>query len=197
MTSPKKITDANEQLSIHVSPLSLEELRRPVYPVLPHQLWTETVPNLWQGGTLDRWADQEWFDQATSIGTKITPKHFDSVFTLYADAEPVDWFVKEVRLGFYDSAMGDFNPETELEDVVKMAHKDWKSGKRVLIRCQAGLNRSGIVMALVLIRDGYSPEEAITVMREKRSEAVLCNKHFVDYLLGLNEDKVALWKWRN
>ncbi len=119
------------------------------------------------------------------------------MYTLYANAEPVDWFVKEVRLGFYDSAMGDFNPETELEDVVKMAHKDWKSGKRVLIRCQAGLNRSGIVMALVLIREGYSPEEAITVMREKRSEAVLCNKHFVDYLLGLNEDKVALWKWRN
>jgi hypothetical protein len=95
---------------------------------MPQQLWTETVPNLWQGGTLDRWADQEWFDQAATNGTKITPEHFDSVFTLYADAEPVDWFVKEVRLGFYDSAMGDFNPETELEDVVKMAHKDWKSG---------------------------------------------------------------------
>jgi hypothetical protein len=52
-------------------------------------------------------------------------------------------------------------------------------------------------MALVLVREGYSPEEAITVMREKRSRAVLCNQHFVDYLLGLNEDKVALWKWRN
>jgi hypothetical protein len=195
MTSQSKTTDANERLSITAQ--SLEELRRPVHPVMPNQLWTETLPNLWQGGTLDRWADQDWHAQASVIGIKITPEHFDSVYTLYASADPVDWFVKEVRLGFYDSAMGDFDPSTELEDIVKMAHKDWKSGKRVLIRCQAGLNRSGIVMALVLVREGYSPEEAITVMREKRSRAVLCNQHFVDYLLGLNEDKVALWKWRN
>jgi hypothetical protein len=195
MTSISETTDANERLSINAQ--SLEELRRPVHPVMPNQLWTETLPNLWQGGTLDRWAGQDWYDQAPAIGNKITPEHFDSVITLYASAEPADWFVKEVRLGFYDSAMGDFNPETELEDIVKMAHKDWKSGKKVLIRCQAGLNRSGIVMALVLIREGYSPEEAITVMREKRSRAVLCNKHFVDYLLGLNEDPVALEMWRN
>jgi len=195
MTSPKKMADSNERLSINA--LSREELERPRHAVMPRKLWTETVPNLWQGGTLDEWASDEWYSGGKVLLNKITTKDFDSVYTLYASAEPVDWFVKEVRLGFYDSAMGDFNPETELEDVVKMAHKDWKSGKRVLIRCQAGLNRSGIVMALVLIREGYSPEEAITVMREKRSDAVLCNKHFVDYLLGLNEDKVALWKWRN
>lgn len=195
MTSPKKITDASERLSINA--LSREELERPRHAVMPRDLWTETLPNLWQGGTLDLWAEDHWFGQIDRPNKKITTQDFDSVYTLYASAEPVDWFVKEVRLGFYDSAMNDFDPETELEDIVKMAHKDWKSGKRVLIRCQAGLNRSGIVMALVLIRDGYSPEEAITVMREKRSEAVLCNKHFVDYLLGLNEDKVALWKWRN
>jgi len=195
MTSPKKIADGNERLSINA--LSREELERPIHAVMPRDLWTETLPNLWQGGTLDPWASDEWYLGKKVVLSKITTKDFDSVYTLYASAEPADWFVKEVRLGFYDSAMGDFNPETELEDIVKMAHKDWKSGKRVLIRCQAGLNRSGIVMALVLIRDGYSPEEAITVMREKRSEAVLCNKHFVDYLLSLNEDKVALWKWRN
>jgi hypothetical protein len=195
MTSPKKIADGNERLSINA--LSREELERPRHAVMPRDLWTETLPNLWQGGTLDTWAEDHWFLQIDRPSKRITTKDFDSVYTLYASAEPADWFVKEVRLGFWDSAMGDFNPETELEDIVKMAHKDWKSGKRVLIRCQAGLNRSGIVMALVLIREGYSPEEAITVMREKRSEAVLCNKHFVSYLLGLNEDKVALWKWRN
>ena len=195
MTSPERITDDSERLSIKA--LSREELERPRHAVMPSELWTETVPNLWQGGTLDRWASDEWHYSAPTNSRQISKEVFDSVYTLYADAEPVGWFVKEVRLGFYDSAMNDFDPETELVDIVKMAHKDWKSGKRVLIRCQAGLNRSGIVMALVLIRDGYSPEEAITVMREKRSEAVLCNRHFVDYLLGLNEDKVALWNWRN
>jgi hypothetical protein len=49
-------------------------------------------------------------------------------------------------------------------------------------------------MALVLIRDGYAPAEAITLMREKRSRAVLCNLDFVNYLLGLTEEQLAIWR---
>ena len=90
--------------------------------------------------------------------------------------------------------MSDFDPTIDLLDIVKMAHSDWKNGKKVLIRCQAGLNRSGIVMALVLIRDGYSPAEAITLMREKRSPAVLCNQQFTRWLLGLDDEQLAIWR---
>jgi len=102
--------------------------------------------------------------------------------------------IKELRFGFYDSSLTDFDPVENLLDIVKMAHKDWKSGKRVLIRCQAGLNRSGLVMALVLIRDGYEPADAIKLMREKRSSWVLCNKNFERYLLGLDEKQLAIWR---
>lgn len=172
----------------------LEELTRPVHPVMPKHLWSETLPNLWQGGTLDRWAGDEWGSQGLGIGKKITPSTFDCVYTLYADAEPVSWFVKELRFGFYDGAMDDFAPEGDLLDIVKMAHKDWKSGKKVLIRCQAGLNRSGLVMALVLIRDGYTPADAIRLMREKRSPAVLCNQMFTRWLLNLSDEQLATWR---
>lgn len=174
--------------------LSLEELTRPVHPVMPRQLWSETLPGLWQGGTMDRWAGDDWAE-TMAHGKSISKQQFDSVYTLYADAEPVDWFVKEVRFGFWDShRMDDFSPEGDLMDLVQMAHKDWKSGKRVLIRCQAGLNRSGITMALVMIRDGYSPAEAITLMREQRSPAVLCNPTFTRWLLNLTEEQLAIWR---
>jgi protein-tyrosine phosphatase len=97
----------------------------------------------------------------------------------------VDWFVKEIRFGIYDSDMKDFETD-ELHDLVVAAHKDWKKGKRVLVRCQAGINRSGLVMALMLIRDGYTPEDAINLMRGKRGQAVLANKHFEKWLMEVD-----------
>lgn len=51
-----------------------------------------------------------------------------------------------------------------------------------LIHCQAGLNRSGLLAALVLMERGRSADEAIALLREKRSPAVLCNPMFEQFL---------------
>jgi protein-tyrosine phosphatase len=79
----------------------------------------------------------------------------------------------------------------ELFDIVRLAHADWKRGKRVLIRCQAGWNRSGLITALVLIREGMGAREAIDLIREKRSEWALCNKSFEKFLL---EQDPKVWQ---
>lgn len=52
-----------------------------------------------------------------------------------------------------------------------------------LVHCQAGLNRSSLVTALALIRSGSTPADAIALLREKRSPAVLCNPAFEQWLL--------------
>lgn len=148
---------------------------------LPDDLWSEVLPNLWQGGTDDD--DTIWELDRRSVAD-ITKKDFDSVYTAYAWANPCDWLVKEVRYPFYDGNMADINL-VELYDIVRMAHTDWKAGKRVLIRCQAGLNRSGLIMALVLMREGYKAKDAIALMREKRGISVLCNRTFEKWLLSL------------
>jgi protein-tyrosine phosphatase len=116
----------------------------------------------------------------------ITKDDFDTVITLYSWAQPVDWLVEEVRYGFYDSEIShiDF---AAVERAADFAYQAWKSGKRVLIRCQAGINRSSLVMAHVLMKDKYKAREAIDLMREKRSKAVLLNRHFVDYLVMSEE----------
>jgi hypothetical protein len=41
-------------------------------------------------------------------------------------------------------------------------------------------------MALMLIRDGYAPKDAINLMRGKRGQAVLANKHFEKWLMELD-----------
>lgn len=37
----------------------------------------------------------------------------------------------------------------------------------MLIRCQAGMNRSSLVTDLVLMKDGLSADEAIALIRQK------------------------------
>ena len=91
------------------------------------------------------------------------------------------WHVKELRFGFPDAELMAINTE-HIEHVADWAYGEWKAGRKVLIRCQAGLNRSGLIMALVLIRDGKSPIEAIDLIREKRSPVALNNVNFLKYL---------------
>jgi hypothetical protein len=173
------------------------------YMDYPTELWSEIVPGLWQGGTDD-------YDvigaptpdygvgytarkvAASGGANRVTRTHFDCVVTLYARANGASWNVKEIRYGFSDGDMTDFDPESDLWFAVREAHADWKAGKRVLIRCQAGLNRSGLITALVLIRDGMAAADAIELIREKRAGAALCNITFERWLL--DEANVDFWR---
>lgn len=191
--SEQKTYQQKEDMMIHtmtegewvtLSEQELEELERPDYSKLSdyetQPLWSEVLPGLWQGGTGDE-EDMNYYLSSSAKGL-VTNKHFDTVVTMYAYALPADWFVKELRFAVYDSNMKDFDAE-ELFELVKIAHTDWRAGKRVLIRCQAGWNRSGLVMALVMMREGYGAREAIDLIREQRSSHALCNKTFESFLL--------------
>lgn len=173
-----------EWVTLDEDSLDALALERPDYSHLDsydtQPLWSEVLPGLWQGGT-DTCEDMNYTLPRGAMST-VTEHDFDTVVTLYARALPVDWFVKELRFAVYDSNMKDFEPE-QLFELVKTAHTDWKAGKRVLIRCQAGWNRSGLVMALVMMREGYGAREAINLIREKRSSYALCNKTFEKFLL--------------
>lgn len=175
------------------TPDRVSQFAAPTYDVYyPTDTWSEVLPGLWLGGTHGS-DDLAYGSGGTGLGmpqTLVNKDHFDTVITLYAWARPADWFVKELRLGILDSDLSDFDPTT-LKDLVISAHTDWRAGKRVLIRCQAGINRSSLVMALLLIRDGMSARKAIELMRKQRGMAVLANGHFVDWLTGQD-----VRKWR-
>lgn len=50
----------------------------------------------------------------------------------------------------------------------------------VLVHCQAGLNRSGLVAAIALMKSGMTSLGAIKLLRDRRSPAVLCNPVFAE-----------------
>lgn len=179
-----------ESLSIDDFLAALDMSKRPDQsPYLPENTWDEVKPGLWLGGTHDE-HDLRLQARYGSDLPAISPEEFQTVVTMYAWAMPADWFVKELRYGIYDGDMSDFDT-ADLHELVSTAHRDWKAGKKVLIRCQAGINRSGLIMALVLIRDGMNPEAAIELMREKRARSVLRNNTFENWL---KEVKVEDWR---
>lgn len=76
----------------------------------------------------------------------------------------------------------------DLVRIAKQTHRVWRNGARVLIRCQAGLNRSGLTMALVLIEEGYSAADAIDLIRAGRGDSALCTSRFERWLLDTHFD---------
>lgn len=131
------------------------------------------------GGT----RDDDTINYGRSLDSTYATEGFDAVVTLYAWANPMSWGVEELRFGFGDGTMDHVDVNRVLE-TAKWALARWAEGKRVLIRCQAGLNRSGLITALVLMLAGHSAEEAIILIREQRCEVALCNGNFVDWLLS-------------
>jgi protein-tyrosine phosphatase len=74
---------------------------------------------------------------------------------------------------------------TQLAGVIRLAEAAGAAldeGRRVLVRCYHGYNRSGLVVAQTLIRRGRSPDEAIRLIRARRSPWALHNELFVEYL---------------
>jgi hypothetical protein len=142
-------------------------------------LYSEILPGLWQGGTHE---DEERDTAIPSEDSRpIGTDEFDVVGTFYQYAQPVKWHVFEFRYPFYDGDMSDIDTGHLMRTALSM-YTDWKAGKRVLSRCQAGWNRSGLVTALILMMDGYSAEAAIDLIRRKRSRDALCNSHFEKFL---------------
>ena len=57
-------------------------------------------------------------------------------------------------------------------------------GRSVLVTCQEGRNRSGLIAALALCigEPKYTPDQAIAAIRKARGEMALSNSEFVNFL---------------
>ena len=147
------------------------------------QLYSMIAPNLFQGGT----DDLDVIHLAQTNNRPRTDLPFDAIVTMYAWARPADWKVQEFRYGVPDASITDIDLD-RLRQAVDFGYDRWKQGDRVLVRCQAGLNRSGLVLALILIKDGLNPAEAIARIRNNRGDDALFNRDFHNWLLTEGEN---------
>lgn len=129
-------------------------------------LISHVAGDLYQGGCID----------GTVLGSE-----FDVIVSLYPwERYRIDKGVERWEFRMYDGVEVD---EQTIQDAADIVNASLDSGLRVLVHCQAGLNRSGVVTAKALIDRGMHPEDAIRLLRSKRDSAVLCNKTFERWLL--------------
>ncbi|MFG2127636.1 dual specificity protein phosphatase family protein [Streptomyces sp. NPDC048751] len=141
----------------------------------PDNAWSEIVPGLWMGG-------HEFRSHAGQLEFAVVREEFDLVQTLlrlpgHGPGPGVEHQVWPIPDGPLDG--------TQLAGVMRLAQAAGdalEAGRTVLVRCFHGYNRSGLVVAHALARRGHSAEEAIRLIRSRRSPWALHNELFVEYL---------------
>ncbi|GHD90153.1 protein-tyrosine phosphatase family protein [Streptomyces naganishii] len=141
----------------------------------PDSPWSEIVPGLWMGG-------HEFRSRSGKLELAVVRDEFDLVQSLlrlpgYGPDAGVEHHVWPIPDGPLDG--------TQLAGVMRLAQaacEAVEAGRRVLVRCYSGYNRSGLVVAHSLIRRGLTANEAIRLIRARRSPWALHNELFVEYL---------------
>jgi protein-tyrosine phosphatase len=168
MTQPSNPEELKQYDDIRIGGLATSCGNAPVDTALFSEIMDSKV---WVGGSVAEW------------NRPMTPffRHILNLYPWMTYDVPTGVNYKELRMldshhidtGFLEEA-GEF-----LDNAV------YKPGP-VLIHCQAGINRSNFVLAYWLVtRNGWTPDEAIDRIRERRGPTSLCNPSFESYIRGL------------
>jgi protein-tyrosine phosphatase len=89
-----------------------------------------------------------------------------------------------VHAPILDNLWGVTLAEREMIDrTARLVARALRAGKTVLVTCNAGLNRSGVISALALRHVYKMPaEQAIALVRRARGPAALGNHHFIEII---------------
>lgn len=137
--------------------------------------WDEIVPGLFQGG-------HDYRNEFGRVRDVVVGDEFDLVISLYRR----DGCGPGPNVVHHQCIVPDgmllLEERNKIAKTAGIAAEAVEQGKRVLVRCQAGYNRSGLVVAMALMRMGWPANGAIEQIRTKRSEYALFNYHFLEYL---------------
>lgn len=136
--------------------------------------WDEVYPGLHVGGHMR--------DDGGWTVPVVVADEFDVVVSLYA--EPGHGPGEGVEHHYHRMADADLlgRDATEVARLAELTADRVAAGRRVLVRCQAGLNRSSLVAALAMVRLGVEPQDAIDRIRADRHVNCLFNRSFVEHV---------------
>lgn len=141
----------------------------------PQSPWDEVAPGLWMGGHF-------WTDPAGELRPVVVGSEFDLVISLFIrQGHGPDPFVEHLVGEMPDAPLTGAQLRTVLR-LAGAARTALDSGRRILVRCHSGYNRSGLVVAQCLVDGGLAPAAAIGLVRLGRSPWALHNETFTEYL---------------
>ena len=142
------------------------------------KIW-EIAPNLYQSPTPRSPEDARFEDQD---GRSVD---IDALIDLEGKIDPS---VNQEELGelylYWPIEDGGMPNEQFVRSLAKFLSGLLDAGYRVLVHCNAGLNRASLVTGRTLIERGMDPQEVVDLLRERRSPDVLHNQVFRDWLLS-------------
>jgi hypothetical protein len=125
------------------------------------------VPGLFQGDFPAGTVDWSRFDDVISMTVEAFPDVHLAVDGLW------------MHVPIWDREMDD---PTGVRAAARSVAERVTAGRRVLVHCAAGLNRSGVVSARALMFMGHPVAEAIARVRAARGPYALSNPDFVEWL---------------
>lgn len=142
--------------------------------------WNEIVPQLWMGG--HHYGNADGVRVPAIVGTE-----FDVVISLYqAEGHGPGPDVEHHHLAIPDAVLH-AEQLAAARALARIAAAAVRAERSVMVRCQYGYNRSGLVVAQTLLDLGHSVDDAIALIRLRRSRYALNNEFFVKYLtIGLD-----------
>jgi hypothetical protein len=150
----------------------------------PYDDYHEILDGLFMGGSPFGSRVDDEARQYRIQGFEIDERPFDAVITLFPKAYPVGYGVEELRFGFPDDLTNGVIEEyrERILEAASFGFNRWKSGSKVLVRCAAGENRSGLITLLILQMHGLETDEAVNLIRERRKKgSPLHNPHFIEF----------------
>jgi protein-tyrosine phosphatase len=125
----------------------------------------------------------EWVDEHGQLRDAIVDDEFDVVISLYT--QPGHGPRKGIRHIVYKIPDGPLTPKQidKIHQLAVWTGDRLRMGRKVLIRCHAGYNRSGLLAAQTLVETSHTPYQAIELVRRARTKWALNNELFVDYLV--------------
>ena len=155
------------RIDIEFDPMTQHMVGVSAHGLMPFDVpfMSEIVPNLWLGGC----------EEGLVLPTFI--KHLVSLYpwekyTVHHELQ------SSLIMRMYDSTDQAFDQVDSLARWVNDS-RDWAP---TLVHCQAGLNRSSLVVCRALMLAGMPSDEAIDLVRTKRSPACLSNPSFARWL---------------
>lgn len=140
------------------------------------QIADEILPGLWLGNVYAS-RDENWLNE----------KNINVIFNCTKDLPCVSPSRQYYRVPVDDNLQRDEIRNLQLwsfEVVFKIA-QEYNSGKRLLVHCAAGMQRSAACLAMFLIAiTRCTAEQAITFIRSKRSIAFTPGANFFDSIKG-------------
>jgi protein-tyrosine phosphatase len=135
----------------------------------------------------DRVAAEIWQGSLPPKGSTVSDNGFDVLVLSARELQAPARHFPGVRV--LHAPLNDDAPTlTELRTAfaaAKAVASAGRSGKKVLVTCAAGRNRSGLIVALSLMMLGMKASQATSLVRAARGEHALSNQYFVRELLML------------